>query len=77
MAEPVEPHTPEEAALRELATRPRRQHRWLALGWSVTASRHATLIRHTVRHDRPLDARDLGPPACFAANALGGLGWLR
>jgi hypothetical protein len=52
MAEPTEPLTPEEeAALRELAARHRRRHRWLALFWSVTVSAHTTIILHTIWHD--------------------------
>ena len=52
MAASVEPQTPEEAAaLRELAATHRRRHRWLALGWSVTVSAHATLILDTIWQD--------------------------
>ena len=66
MAESVEPQTPEEeAALRELAAKHRCRHRWFALFWSVTASVHTTVILHTIWHDWPLDARDLGRLAVF------------
>jgi hypothetical protein len=77
MAASVEPQTSEEeAALHELAATHRRRHRWLALFWSVTVSMHTTIILHTIWHNWPLDARDLGPLAFFVVNALGGLGWL-
>lgn len=75
MAASVEPQTPEEeTALRELAATHRRRHRWLALGWSVIVSVHTTIILHTVWHDWPLDARDLGLLVFFVVNALGGMG---
>ena len=77
MAASVEPQTPdEEAALRELAATHRRRHRWVALFWSLCVSVHTTIILHTIWHDWPLDARDLGLLAFFVVNALGGVGWL-
>jgi hypothetical protein len=55
MAAPVESQTPEEeAALRELAARHRRRHRWIALFSSVTVSVHTTLILHTLWDGWPL-----------------------
>jgi hypothetical protein len=76
MAASVEPQTPEEeAALRELAGTHRRRHRWFALFWSVTISAHTTIILHTIWHDWPLDARDLGPLAFLVVHALEGLAW--
>lgn len=60
MAASIEPQTPEEdAALRTLATKHRRRHRWIALFSSVAVSVHATLILHTSWQDWPLDTRDL------------------
>ena len=60
MAEPTEPLTPaEDAALRALAATHRRRPRWFALVWRMTVSVHTTLVLHTIRHDWPLDARDL------------------
>jgi hypothetical protein len=77
MAAPVEPQTPEEeAALRELAARHRRQHRWVALVSSMVVSVHTTIILHTIWHDWPLNARDLMWLVFFVVNALGGLVWL-
>jgi hypothetical protein len=77
MAASVEPQTPEEeAALRELVAMHRRRHRWIALGCSVPVSVHAMMILHTIWHNWPLDARDLGRLALFVVSALGGLGWL-
>jgi hypothetical protein len=75
MAASVEPQTPEEAAaLRELAATHHRRHRCFALFWSVTVSVHTTIILHTIWHDWPLDARDLGRLAFFVVNALSSLG---
>ena len=73
----TEPQTPEEeAALRELAATHRRRHRWVALFSSLCVSVHTTLILHTVWHDWPLDARDLGALVFFVVNALGGMGMM-
>jgi hypothetical protein len=66
----------EDAALRELAARHRRRHRWVALFSSVVVSGHTTIIRHTIWPDWPLDARDLLGLVLFVVNALGGLVWL-
>ena len=77
MAASVDPQTPEEAAaLRALATKHRRRHRWVALLSSVVVSGHTTIILHTLWDGWPLDARDLLWPGFFVVNALGGLGWL-
>jgi hypothetical protein len=77
MLESVAPQTPEEAAaLRELATKHRRRHRWVVLLSSVVVSVHTTIILHTLWHDWPLDARDLGLLAFLVVNALGGVSWL-
>jgi hypothetical protein len=77
MTESAEPQTPEEAAaLRALAARHRRRHRWVALHSSMVVSVHATIILHTIWHDWPLDVRDLLWLAFFVVNALGGLVWL-
>jgi hypothetical protein len=72
-----EPQTPEEAAaLRELAVKHRRRHRWVALVVSTNVSVHTTVILHTVWCDWPLNARDLGAVAFFVVNACIGLGML-
>jgi hypothetical protein len=74
MAAPTEPLTPEEAgALRELEHTHRRQHRWVALFWSVILSVHTTVILHTLWHEWPLNARYQRRLAFFVVNALGGL----
>jgi len=64
------------AALRAVAVTHRRRHRWVALVPSVYVSVHTTIILHTIWHDWPLDARDLGPLAFFVGTTLGGLGWM-
>jgi hypothetical protein len=77
MTESTEPQTPEEeAALRALAAKHRRRHRWIALYSSVTVSVHTTLILHTLWDGWPLHACDLGPLALLVVNALGVLGWV-
>jgi hypothetical protein len=76
MAESTEPQTPEEAALRALAAKHRRRHRWIALLSSVIVSTHTTVILATTWHGWPLNERDLVLLACFVVNALGSLGWL-
>jgi hypothetical protein len=73
----TEPQTPEEeAALRALAIKHRRRHRWIALFWSVSVSVHVTLILHTLWDGWPLQERDVGLLAFLVVNALGSLGWL-
>jgi hypothetical protein len=77
MAEPTEPLTPEEeAALRALAARHRRWHRWVARLSSVVVSGHTAIILHTLWDGWPLDARDLMWLGFFVVNAFGGLAWL-
>jgi hypothetical protein len=77
MTESAEPQTSEEAAaLRTLATKHRRRHRWVALLSSMVVSVHTTIILHTIWDDWPLDARDLIWLVFFVVNALGGLVWL-
>ena len=76
MTESADPQTPEEAALRALATKHRRRHRWVALFSSLVVSAHTTIILYTVWHDWPLDACDLMWLVFFVVNALGGLVWL-
>ena len=77
MVEAAEPLTPEEeAALRELAVKHQRRHRWLALFVSVTVSGHTTIILHTLWTGWPPDGRELGRLACLVVNALTGLGLL-
>jgi hypothetical protein len=76
MAESAGPQTPEEAALRALAAKHRRRHRWVSLFGSLCVSVHATVILATAWDRWPLHARDLGPLAFLVVNALGGLGLL-
>jgi hypothetical protein len=77
MVEGREPQTPEEeAALREVAAKHWRRHRWVALVVSVLVSIHTTVILHTIWHGWPLNARDLGRLTFFVINALVGLGLL-
>jgi membrane protein YdbS with pleckstrin-like domain len=65
----TEPQTPEEAAaLRALAVKHQRRHRWIALFWSLCVSVHTTVILYTVCHNWPLDARDLVGLVFFVVN---------
>ena len=71
MVESAAPLTPEEeAALRELAVKHQRRHRFL----SVTVRGHRTIILHTIWTCWPSDERELGRLACLVVHALAGLG---
>jgi hypothetical protein len=75
MTESTGPQTPEEAAaLRALAAKHRRRHRWIALLLSMAVSVFTTAILHAIWHGWPLDARGLAWLAFVVVHALGGLG---
>ena len=61
MVEVMEPQTPEEAAaLRALAEKHRRRHRWVALLPSVAVSFFTTAILHVIWHGSSDATKDPG-----------------
>ena len=73
----MEPQTSEEeAALRALAVKHQRRHRWMALFCSLCVSVHTLVILHTVWRDWLRNAGDLVGFAFLVVNACVGLGML-